>query len=389
MRPLLPSNLLLGVLLIPLHLLLSTATVTKAASLSFSPPKPHPLVIWHGLGDSAHSEAMSSFIGQLQEAFPGLYVHSVSMSPTGDDSEDRKAGFFGKASEDVEFACKQIAEVDELKNGFDAIGFSQGGQFLRAYVEKCNLPKVRNLVTFGSQHMGISDFPACTPTDFLCRIAESALRGGVYTDYAQSHLISAQYFRNPRDPNGFAKYLEKNDFIKDINNEVEINKTYAENLLSLDNFVMIMFDKDITVEPKQSSWFASYPIANETDSIGQAKPSPTNEVVPLRQSSIYLEDRIGLKKLDERGSLVMELCHGIHMQIDGACQMKVFGKFIGTPISPHFVPRGLRVWLARLLYGVLGLRIQDVGDEVLAQLFLVLLIVSGLKLLVGMGRNKW
>ncbi len=71
------------------------------------------------------------------------------------------------------------------------------------------------------------------------------------------NLVSAQYYRNPKDPKAFAAYLEKNDFIKDINNEGETtNATYAKNLASLENFVMLMFDKDTTVEPKQSSWFA-------------------------------------------------------------------------------------------------------------------------------------
>jgi palmitoyl-protein thioesterase len=58
-------------------------------------------------------------------------------------------------NEQVEFAAEQIANVTELKDGFDAIGFSQAGQFLRTYVERYNMPPVHNLITFGSQHMGI------------------------------------------------------------------------------------------------------------------------------------------------------------------------------------------------------------------------------------------
>ena len=299
----------------------ATSVVLVASPVKAYPssllPKPHPLVIWHGLGDSAHSEGIESFMSQLEEAFPGLYIHSVSQDES-NDSEDRRQGFFGHVNEQVEKACQQLASIDELRDGFDAIGFSQGGQFLRAYVQRCNTPKVRNLVTFGSQHMGIADLPACGPMDLLCRVAEAALRGGIYTDYAQSHLVSAQYYRNPKDARAFASYLQKNDFIKDINNEgQEVNTTYAKNLASLENFVMLMFDKDVTVEPKQSSWFASYPIRNETDSVqGGGGGGDLNEPTPLRQSSIYLEDRIGLKQLDRRGSLVMELCHGAHMQID-------------------------------------------------------------------------
>ncbi len=60
----------------------------------------------------------------------------------------------------------QLASDPNLKDGFNAVGFSQGGQFLRAYVERCNNPPVHNLITFGGQHMGMSGaqsgyFPCC------------------------------------------------------------------------------------------------------------------------------------------------------------------------------------------------------------------------------------
>lgn len=119
------------------------------------------------------------------------------------------------------------------------------GQFMRAYVQRCNRPAVRNLVTFGSQHMGISDFPACKPADFLCRLAEGALRSGVYSDYSQSHIVTAQYFRNPKERTSYDKYLEANHFLADINNENNFNETYKTNLQSLDNLVLLMFDQDL------------------------------------------------------------------------------------------------------------------------------------------------
>lgn len=323
-------------------------------------------------------------MSQLKEAFPGLYIHSVTQDATS-DSEDRRQGFFGHVNDQVQNACEQLSAIDELRDGFDAIGFSQGGQFLRAYVQRCNTPKVRNLVTFGSQHMGIADLPACGPADLLCRVAETALRGGIYTDYAQSHLVLAQYYRTPKDPKAFASYLEKNDFIKDINNEGEkTNATYAKNLASLENFVMIMFDKDTTVEPKQSSWFASYPVGNETET---AQKGDSNEPTPLRQSSIYLDDRIGLMKLDKRGSLIMELCHGIHMQIDPACQLKVFGKYVGTPSTgldssvAHWMDHTWR-WA---LYNITGLRVEDTAGLILSQTVLFLGLFLAIRCLLTLA----
>lgn len=64
-----------------------------------------------------------------------------------------------------------------------------GGQFLRAYVERYNDPPVHNLITFGSQHMGVSDIPGCKPLDLTCQLARRAALGGVYTPWAQSHIV--------------------------------------------------------------------------------------------------------------------------------------------------------------------------------------------------------
>lgn len=89
--------------------------------------KYHPIVIWHGLGDSAYSEGMQTLASQLQEAYPGVYVHLVSMSESA--SEDQKAGFFGNVNAQIDQVCEDLKEVDGLKNGFDAIGFSQGGEW--------------------------------------------------------------------------------------------------------------------------------------------------------------------------------------------------------------------------------------------------------------------
>lgn len=216
------------------------------ASINASPllsPEYHPIVIWHGLGDSAYSEGMQSLASELKEAFPGVYVHLINLADT--LSADQKAGFFGNVNEQIEQVCQDLKEVKGLKNGFDAIGFSQGGQFLRGYVERCNTPAVRNLVTFGSQHQGISDLPACKPGDLFCRLAEGALRGGIYSNYAQSNLVTAQYYRDSTQLANYEKYLEVNHFIADINNEVEQNKEYKKKLESLDSLVLLMFDKDV------------------------------------------------------------------------------------------------------------------------------------------------
>jgi len=107
---------------------------------------------------SRRSTPESSFIRctlrrtRNRTAEPALYVVHRLADPR-DSLTD--APQYGNVNEQIDFVAEQIANITELKDGFDAIGFSQGGQFLRAYVERYNTPPVHNLVTFGSQHMGM------------------------------------------------------------------------------------------------------------------------------------------------------------------------------------------------------------------------------------------
>ncbi|KAG8753540.1 hypothetical protein FRC12_011503 [Ceratobasidium sp. 428] len=283
---------------------------------------PHPLVLWHGLGDSAHSEGMDEFAELIKEVHPGIFVYSISLSD--DQNDDKKAGWvqFGEVNAQLEIVAADLSEVPQLRNGFDAIGFSQGGQFLRAYVERFNDPPVRSLLTFGSQHMGVSGLPGCKTGDFWCWLARNAALRGVYTAYAQTHIIQAQYFRDPRTVHDLESYLAANTFLADINAEVsDIGDVsmYKKNLASLDALVLVLFSEDKTVVPKESGWFGSYKAAKADETI-----------VPMRQQPIYQDDRIGLRTLDESGRIHFATCEGPHMRISDSCWKPLVLRFCGN-----------------------------------------------------------
>lgn len=82
-------------LLSTLALLGTLFNVALSAPLEASKSNPRPLVIWHGLGDSAHSEGMDSFVNLIKDVHPGIFVHSVYISE--DMEEDKKAGFVSLA----------------------------------------------------------------------------------------------------------------------------------------------------------------------------------------------------------------------------------------------------------------------------------------------------
>lgn len=45
-------------------------------------------------------------------------------------AQDSASGFFLDANKQVDMACEAIAEDPRLRDGYHAVGLSQGGQFL-------------------------------------------------------------------------------------------------------------------------------------------------------------------------------------------------------------------------------------------------------------------
>ena len=280
---------------------------------------PLPLVIWHGLGDAFNGDGIRR-VGELADSInPGTFVYTIALGS--DANADRSATFFGNVTEQLETVCEQLAAHPILSTApaIDAIGFSQGGQFLRGYVERCNFPPVRSLVTFGSQHNGIIKFRACGDTDWVCKAAMALLRFNTWSNFVQARLVPAQYYRDPED---YDAYLEHSNFLADINNErILKNVTYKENLASLTNFVMYLFEDDTTVVPKETSWFEE---VNGT------------ETIPLRARKIYTEDWIGLREIDRKGGLKFRSITGEHMNISEQTLNETISDFFG-PYKRHFI----------------------------------------------------
>ncbi|SMQ54755.1 unnamed protein product [Zymoseptoria tritici ST99CH_1A5] len=311
--------------LLALPAALSVLTYTSAlpSISSSSSPKPLPLLIWHGLGDTHDAEGLHS-VGSLAESIhPQTYTYYIRIDD--DSGEDRKATFFGNLTAQVEKVCGDIQADPKLLDPttgtirVDALGFSQGGQFLRGLVQTCEGLSVRSLVTFGSQHNGIAELKACGTWDLLCKGALALARGNIWSAYVQSHVIPAQYFRSVNDTTGLGseEYLSSSGWLARMNNELEVkNSTYKQRISELENFVMFIFEEDTTVIPKESGWFAE---VNGTD----------GKVTELRERRMFKEDWLGLRELDEKGGLVFETTEGEHMQLDEEVLRRTFGRYFG------------------------------------------------------------
>jgi len=275
-----------------------------------------PVVMWHGMGDSCCLPFSMGRIKKLiEKETGGAYVHSLKIGHNIiDDTTD---GFLMPVNEQVEMACAIIGNDTNLKDGYHAVGFSQGGQFLRAVAQRCPNPPMKNLVTMGGQHQGVYGIPNCPgESNFICDLTRKVVSEFIYDNLLQSHLVQAEYWQ---DPLNHQRYVEKSQFIAEINNEPPYdNKEYAENLKKLEGLVLVKFTEDSMVEPRESSHFEFY-----EEGSGKTK-------VPLRDSPLYTEDRLGLKTLDEAGKLVTLDCPGDHLQFTDAW-------FTENIIHPYFV----------------------------------------------------
>lgn len=56
------------------------------------------------------------------------------------------------------------------------------------------------------------------------------------------------------------------------------------------------------VEPRESEQFGSFKIGQLTD------------IVPMRNQTLYTEDWIGLKAMDQAGKIIFKHCPGDHLQ---------------------------------------------------------------------------
>ena len=230
---------------------------------------------------------MGALSAAISRELPGTKV--LSLDSSFGAGNDVLSGFFGDVASQVSRACRWLREhpaIRDSENGeFDAVGFSQGGLFLRALVQRCGnggsgggggdggdeasssfSPRARTLITLGSPHQGVTAFPSCEPTvvavagevgkrrggegedadaadapvdpdlklnvsspSFFCRAAEALIRRGAFAPGVRDRVVQAQYFKPDADPDPcdfpavaeYERYLRLSPFLPKVNCEEE------------------------------------------------------------------------------------------------------------------------------------------------------------------------
>lgn len=153
---------------------------------------------------------------------------STGSIPITVEEKRRRQTYFGNINVQIQEVCHQLLKDKYLKNGYNAIGFSQGAQFFRALIQRCPNPSVKNFISLGGQHQGIFGLPNCgILKPDICHHLTRIIKYGAYLEFIQKKFIQATYWH---DPYHEEEYKEKSTFLADINNEHYINKTYIKNL---------------------------------------------------------------------------------------------------------------------------------------------------------------
>jgi palmitoyl-protein thioesterase len=239
---------------------LQTHTLNETESITSS----LPVVVLHGLESS--SEKMSPFCDWLSDSF-SVKVFNIEIG------NGEKTSLYTPLTNQLDELCETIYKLNELENGFNFIGMSQGGLLARGYVERCNLYPVKNLITLVTPHGG----------EFI-----KSIDLNMYTKLFQEHLSVASYWRNPLD---LTSYLTKCSYLPILNNEIETDESLSQKnqIKSLVNFILVWSPYDSVLSPAESGKFSFL-----DDNL---------QTISLVDTDLYKKDLLGLKYLNDNSRL--------------------------------------------------------------------------------------
>lgn len=159
-----------------------------------------PVVLWHGFG----SDHLSSLKQIIKDKLDGdVYIKSIQLGTNA--LEDIENSVFLHPNDQISEVCDEITRDENLKNGFNAVGFSQGSQFLWVLAWKneessTNFQKPRKCLYLISESLHCNEQ---TPITFSTLIKTRAHSTVCWCESNQFHLTwwpTSRDFRHPNMP---------------------------------------------------------------------------------------------------------------------------------------------------------------------------------------------
>ncbi len=258
----------------------------------------YPTVLMHGILANADN------LNELKEMLEMNFNIKVFNLEIGNGAH---TSIYTDMDTQLKMLCEKIYSIDDLKDGFNFIGMSQGGLLARGYVQYCNKYPVKNLITMVSPNAGVF-YKINFANDF-------------YEPAKQQELSITNYWR---DPYRYETYLMNSTYLAKLNHEIKRVSLYMiqENDLDvLDNFVMIWSPKDEIIEPPESAKFSMYEVVDNQ-----------LVIVELFDSDLYKSDFLKLKTMNEENRLYTfqtDCQHSQHKDPECFHQLKhIFEKFL-------------------------------------------------------------
>jgi len=283
---------------------LSTSTTTSLErNLATRSENQLPVVLAHGMGDSCFNSGMQHVTDHVSKLLGGVYSVCIPTGKT--QAEDTKNGYFLNMDASVDVFAQAISEDSELKNGFHAIGFSQGNNVIRGYIAKYNTPAVHTFVSVNGVNAGIGAVPYCQPDELglggMCDLLMEEASRTSYTEFAQEHSFQANYWRDPR-PSAKELYQTYGQLAVWNNEAGFVNQTLKDNWSKTSAFVWVLATEDGMVWPRLGEhWGAPDP------------KDPFHHIFPMNETEWYQKDLFGLKTAQEAGKNYFESFVGDHL----------------------------------------------------------------------------
>lgn len=282
----------------------------------------------------------------IQEIDPNVTLYSLPVC----DDDSSYANLWDQGQQIIDGIRHQIALAPEVfEDGYTLVAHSQGALTARTAVQRMDDHNVHTLICLAGPQLGEFGIPDISSDNALFQDLAAAGRDSVYTlvltgllrSEFQESLSVANYWSDPRPSAGLfeigkprADYLSGNTFLPVLNNEPERGTQgpglpvdaseavrYKGNFLRLRRAVFTAGTADEMIIPWNSGVWEFF---EETGT----------STVPLNETSLWLDDWVGLRELHETGRLVREVGDGVAHTM-WAHDRGVFDSFVAPHLPSH------------------------------------------------------